>query len=411
MGAGLVIVGGSYGGMQIAVSAREHGYAEPITLVTDEPLLPYDRPPLSKGLLLGKVAPPQLTLRPQSYYDENAIALRLGTRAERIDRAARRVETAAGAIPYDRLALATGCRARPLPGLGTIDGVVSLRSLADAEALKARLPDVAAAVIIGGGFIGLEVASALATLGKEVVVVEALPRVIARALSPTVSEFLERSHAAKGVRILLGTAVEEVVTAERRIRGVRCTDGRTYPADLALVAIGALPNLELAAAAGLPCGNGIVVDEHAATADPAIVAAGDCTFHPDPLVGGMIRLESVQNATDQAKTAGAAVAGASVPYRAVPWFWSDQYEIRLQIVGYPQLSDRHALRGSVEEGKFALFHFAAGRLVAVETINSAANHMLGRRLIAARTPVTPEQIADPAVDLRSLLRGAASAAG
>ncbi len=409
MSAGLVIVGGSYAASQIAVSAREHGYAAPVRILSDEPCLPYQRPPLSKGFLFGKVSEAALPIRGEAFYREAAIEVRLGTRVASIDRARRVVETADGQqFAYGRLALALGTHARHLPVPGAdLDRVATLRTLADACRLREQALEGESVVIIGGGFIGLEVASALTLLGKRVTIVEAQERLLARAVAPQLSAFLAEIHARKGVRIRLNMTVRVIEGDRGRACAVVCADGERLDADLVLIAAGAAPNTELARAAGLACDDGIVVDRFARTSDPDIVAAGDCTRHPNAFADAPVRLESVQNALDQAKTAGATVAGVDRPYDAVPWFWSDQYDLKLQMVGLAAGHDQTVVRGSIADGKFSVVYLRGGRLIAVDSVNRPMDHIVGRRLVAARALVTAEQAADASFDLRKLAGAAA----
>ena len=404
MSDGLVIVGGSYAAMQIAASARETGYAEPIRLVSEEPILPYQRPPLSKGYLTGKFAPTALPLRAEAFYRDHRIDTLLGRRVEALDLAARHITLAGGErLPFKRLALATGTRPRKLPVPGAdLDGVLFLRSLADADRLRDRLGGAGDIVVIGGGFIGLEFASVAATLGKSVTVVEAQERLLMRGVSPKMAAFLTEVHRSRGVSVRLRLSVQEIRGANGRVQSVVCGDGETLPADLVLVAIGVVPNTELAELAGLACQDGLVVDRFARAADSRVVAAGDCTRHPSAFAGQKLRLESVQNAIDQAKTAGATLAGQEKPYESVPWFWSDQYELKLQMVGLVHGYDRHVVRGSLERRRFSIFYFRGDRLVAIDSINRAADHMLGRNLLALDRSPTPEQAADENFDLQTL---------
>jgi 3-phenylpropionate/trans-cinnamate dioxygenase ferredoxin reductase subunit len=288
-----------------------------------------------------------------------------------------------------------------------LDGVVSLRSLADARALRERIGGVSSAVVIGGGFIGLEVAAGFASSTKRVTVIESQARLLERSTTPPFSDYVAGLHRTKGVALKLGVRPEKIVGVNGRVQSVRCDDGTVVPADIVVVAIGIVPNVELASAAGLPCDNGIVVDRFTRTADPAILAAGDCTWHPNPFAGASIRLESVQNAVDQARVAGACVAGDTRPYEAVPWFWSDQFDCKLQMSGLSRGSDRHAVRGSLEEGRFSLFHFRSGRLIAVESANRPADQIVARKLIGGNVPITPEEVSDPSVDLSALVRSSA----
>lgn len=399
----LVVVGASYAGVGIVASAREAGFTGRIALVGDETELPYQRPPLSKGFLLGKAAA-NLPLKAESFYTEAQIDFIAGRRAAAIDRQARRILLDDGtALGFGQLALTTGARAAVLrcPGVER-DGVVSLRSLGDARALSERLGTARSVVIIGGGFIGLEVASAAITLGRQVTVVEAGPRLIGHAVAPEISAFMQSVHEGHGVAIRPATRVERVEGEGGKVAAVVCADGSRLPCDLVLAAVGAVPNTELAVAAGLNVEDGIVVDEFCRTSDPAIFAAGDCTSHPNVFAGRRLRLSSVQNAHDQGRTAGSAIAGRPEPYRAVPWFWSDQYDVKLQMVGLATGNGPAILRGSIEDGRFSLFRYDGERLAAIESINRPADHMMGRRLIAAGRWPTPEQAADPGFDLRAL---------
>ncbi|HEV7257653.1 MAG TPA: FAD-dependent oxidoreductase [Bosea sp. (in: a-proteobacteria)] len=399
----LVVIGASYAGVGVAGAAREAGFSGRIALVGDETELPYQRPPLSKGFLLGK-AGANLPLKAASFYEEAGIAFIAGRRAVALDRQARQVLLDDGsALRFGTLALTTGARAAALrcPG-AELDGVVTLRSIEDAQALSERLGAAAAIVIIGGGFIGLEAASAAIALGKQVSVVEAGTRLIGHAVSPEISAYMHRIHAGHGVTIRLATKVERIEGKDGKATAVLCDDGTRLACDLVLSAVGAVPNTELAAAAGLAVEDGIVVDDFCRTSDPAIFAAGDCTSHPNVFAGRRLRLSSVQNAHDQGRAAGGTIAGKPEAYRSVPWFWSDQYDVKLQMVGLANGGSTDILRGSVEDGRFSLFRYEGDRLAAIESINKPADHMMGRRLIAAGRWPTPEQAADPGFDLRSL---------
>jgi 3-phenylpropionate/trans-cinnamate dioxygenase ferredoxin reductase subunit len=402
---GLIIVGGCHAGIQAAATAREAGYAERIILVTDDTDPPYQRPPLSKGFLLGKVDRDALALRADAFYAENRIELILGTRVAAIDRGSRRVTTTEGRhLPFNRLILATGARPRSLPILGVeLDGVLVLRSLGDATLLRDRLHEAASVAVIGGGFIGLEIAAVAVQLGKAVTVLEMQDRILPRAASPALSDYMAALHRRGGVRLVLEAGVARILGEGGRAVAVETADWTRHPADLVVVAIGIQPNDELAAAAGLACRDGIVVDVLARTSDRAILAAGDCTRHPSPFAAEKLRLESVQNALDQAKTAGAAVAGLKKPYEAVPWFWSDQYETKLQIAGLHHGHDAFAIRGDPEEGRFSIFYLRDGVVIAVDSLNRPADHMLARRLVAARARLTRAEAADPGFDLKSRL--------
>lgn len=407
---GIVIVGAGQGGFQAAASLREAGYEGRLTLVGDEPGLPYQRPPLSKAYMKGDAGIEQIELRPAAFYADHKVEL-VNARAVAIDRAARRLVLEDGqALAYEHLILATGARNRPLPVPGReLAGVFYLRSRADADALKARLEGARRVVVIGAGFIGLEFAAVARALGHEVTVIEAAPRPLARAVSPDMSAFFAQAHAAMGTTLLLGAGVIGLAGENGHVTGVETTDGAVHPADFVLVGIGVVPNVELAAEAGLEVANGIVVDAHLATADPAISALGDAVAYPSRFAGGSTRLESVQNAVDQARslahrlTGKLSPTGEPVPFDAVPWFWSDQADLKLQIVGLAGPADSSVLRGDPASRRFSVFRFREGVLTAIESVNRPADHMLGRRLLAGTPALTPEQAGDEGFELKSLL--------
>ncbi|MBR0873214.1 FAD-dependent oxidoreductase [Bradyrhizobium tropiciagri] len=404
---GLLIIGASYAGVQAALTARDAGYSQPITMVCDEDWLPYQRPPLSKDFLLGRTSEQNLVLRDNAFFENKQIELVLGHRAVGLDLGTRRVTLERGNdLAFDQLVFATGSRARriAIPG-ADLDGVCYLRSASDAIELKARLAAAAEIVIVGGGFIGLEVAASAAKLGKKATVVEASSRLLERAVSPIVSDFLLDTHLQAGVDIRLNEVVASFEGASPRVTGVVLDSGVNIRADLVLVGIGGIANDELARTAGLNCTNGIVVDEHGRSAMPDIFAAGDCANHFNRFCESWIRLESVQNAQDQAKAAGLAIAGSQGPYESVPRFWSDQYDVKLQIVGLAGKYDRKAVRGSVDAGKFSVFYYRDDRLVAVDSINRPGDQMAARRLIARGVSPSPEQAEDPSFDLKSLVTG------
>lgn len=405
MAAGTLIIGAGQGGYQVAASLREAGYAEPVTIVGDEPALPYQRPPLSKAYLLGETTAERLMLRPQSYYEKHAIAVLTGDKAVAIDRAARRVTLASGrTLAYDHLVLATGAQNRKLPVRGAeADGVLYLRTLADADAIKARFHSAQKIVVAGAGFIGLELAAVASKFGKEVTVVEALARCMSRAVTPVVSQFFAEAHAAWGNRLMLEARIAGIETAGGRVTGVSTADGRTIPADLVLVGIGIVPETGLAAAAGLTLDNGIAVDGRLVTSDPAISAVGDCASFPDAASGRRIRLESVQNAVDQGRCVAARLTGKAADYAAIPWFWSDQRELKLQMVGLTAGCERTVVRGDLAARAFSVFCFTGDRLIGIESVNRAADHMFGRRLLGAGQSIAPEEAADPAFDFKARL--------
>ena len=399
---GLVIVGGSYAGVQAATTARELGYADAITMISDEDVLPYQRPPLSKSFLTGEMDEARLILRGEKYFAARHIDLRLKRRAVEIDKVGRKVLLDDGtALACDHVLIATGSRARALPVVEPDAAVLYLRSLADARELKQRLIGCSEFIVIGGGFIGLEAAASARKLGKKVTVIESLPRLIQRALSATVSDFLLKTHRAHGVDVRLGTAVNKVVR-NGAMTEVQCTDAN-ITGDLVLIGIGGVPNAELAEGAGIACDNGIIVDEVGRSGLPFLLAAGDCAAFEAPFASRRLRLESVQHAQDQAKAVGAFVAGQHHPYNSVPRFWSDQYEFKLQMVGFAEGDVTPAIRGSLEEGKFSVFLYRDGKLIAVDSVNRPADQLIARALIAAGVSPSPAQAADLSFDLKTLV--------
>lgn len=399
-----VIVGAGQAGLQIAETLRRGGFEGELLLLGDEPSLPYQRPPLSKKYLLNEVAAARLLFRPAEHFAKLKVEVRLDTHVARIERATRELVLADGShVAYDRLALTTGARVRQLSVPGAADSrVCYLRGLADAERIRVQLAAARRVAIIGGGFIGLEVAAIARHLGKEVTVIEAQSRVLQRVVAPAISRFFHTLHTGYDVRILLEQQVNHLERAAECTTAVT-DDGTRVAADLIVVGIGVVPNVELADAAGLICEAGIVVDEFACTSDPEIVAAGDCTRHRNLLYALPHRLESVQNAVDQAKVAVGTLLGAPVAYAQVPWFWSDQYEVKLQIAGIATGYDDLVLRGVPGDGSFSAFYFAGERVIAVDSINRPAEHMAARKLIAAGGRCTKAQVADLATDLKSIL--------
>ena len=416
MTAGLLIIGASYAGMQLADAARAKGYAGPITLLGDEAAAPYQRPPWSKGLLLGKQTPEGLTIRAPAYFEEQRIALRLQSTAVAIDRGARQVTLHNGEVlAYEWLVLATGARSRPLqvPG-GDLPGVHGLRSLDDALAIDAMARSARRVCVIGGGFIGLETASALRTRGLDVDVIEAGAQLLGRVVPPEISEHFARLHAQQGVQLHCGASVQALQAGpDGRVAAVLLADGRRLACDAVVVGIGVLANDELAQAAGLPCEQGVLVDACGRTPDPWVLAAGDCARFPNPYGADPaqpLRLESIQAANDLARAAASVIAGQPAPYQAVPWFWSDQYASKLQIAGLGLPGDARVLRGSPDEGRFSLFLLRAGRVVCVHSINRPAEHLLARKLIESRVQASAAALADPDFALKSLLDSSPAAA-
>lgn len=401
----IVVVGAGHAAGQLCASLRSGGFEGEILLIGEEGYLPYQRPPLSKTYLAGELTEDRLLFRPEDFYGKNRISTRLGTRAVSIDRAERSLQLDDGdTVTYTGLALTTGARVRRLPLPGTdLAGVHYLRNIADVNRIRSGLDAVRDIVVIGGGFIGLEVAAVCSKMGKNVTVLEMQDRLMPRVVSPTVSAFYRQAHERHGVRIVTAAQVSKLAGASGKLAGVHCAGGGEYAAQMAIVGIGVIPNTELAEAAGLQCDNGIVVDESARTTDAAIVAAGDCTYHPNALIGARLRLESVQNALDQAKTAAASLIGKQRPYRQIPWFWSDQYDLKLQMVGISAGYDREVVRGELSASQFSVFYFKDSRLIAVDSVNRPADHMLSRKLLGEGKGPTPEQTADTSFDLKALL--------
>jgi len=401
MGRQLVIVGASYAGVTLAATARELGFDGSIVLLGDEAHMPYQRPPLSKGLLSGKADPGGMWLKSPAFFRELEIGLRTSCRVGEIDRRAGCVVTQDhGRIAYDALALATGARCRELQCEGAqLEGILYLRTLDDAQAMLARMPGAERIVVIGGGFIGLEVAASLAVLGKRVEVIEAATRPMARVVHPVTSAFFQQLHAERGVRIHTGMRLQGIEGRDGRVAGVALSDGRVLECDLVVAGVGVVPNDGLAAACGLDVDNGVVVDAHACSSDAAIVAAGDCARYPNPWARGAVRLESVQSANDLARTAAATVCGRPAPYSAVPWFWSDQYDCKLQMAGIADGCNRYVLRGAPQDGAFSVFCFRDEELLAVESVNRMRDHMAARKLLAGRAALKDAWIKDSGFDL------------
>lgn len=400
----VIIVGAGHGGYQVAASLRPAGFAGRVCLINDEAHLPYQRPPLSKAYIKGSAGPESLMFRPEKFYQDQKIELIAG-RAMSIDRAARKLLLASGeTLDYGHLVLATGARNRllDLPNANLAD-VKYLRILDESEALRRIMPSKTRAVIIGAGFIGLEFAATARIKGLEVDVLELAPRVMARAVTAEVSEYFQARHRAAGIRIHLGVQATSIEAENGKVTGVSLSDGRHLPADLVVVGVGVLPNIELAAEAGLPVAAGIIVDEYLATADPDISAIGDCALFASPRFGGSLRLESVQNATDHARCLAGRLTGDKKPYDGHPWFWSDQGDDKLQIAGLTTGYDRVVLRGSPANKAFSAFCYNGDKLLGIESINRAGDHMFGRRLQAMDRSITPEQAADESFDLKSAL--------
>ncbi|MFG1266551.1 FAD-dependent oxidoreductase [Xanthobacter sp. DSM 14520] len=388
MSAPVVIVGAGQAAAQAVTSLKAEGYAGDIIVIGDEPYLPYQRPPLSKAYLGDEMTEDRLELKAPKFYADAGAELRLATRVARLLPSEKAVELADGSrLAYGALLIATGTRARALPVPGAeLAGLFSIRSIDDVKHFRASAVPGAKLVIIGGGYIGLEVAAKAKKLGLEVTVVEGQPRLLARVACATISDFARTLHEGNGVTILTGMGVARLVGTER-VTGVELADGRVLPADLVLSAVGAMPNAELASEAGLVLENGIRVDEATRTSAPDIYAAGDVASFPSRLYGRRVRLESVQNAIDQAKAAAKAITGGGVVYDPIPWFWSDQYDVKLQIAGLLDGCERTETEGDVAAGRFCVRYFAGDRLLAVCSVNDPKSHMLARKALATPPPV------------------------
>ena len=397
----ILIIGGGQAGAQAIDTLRREGFKGRLVLVSDEPYLPYQRPPLSKKFLAGELAAERLPFRHQTFYDEHRVELKLGIRATRLDPAARRVALATGEeIIYDRLLLCLGAASRQLTCPGAdLPGVHYLRGIADVPKIQAGLKQGARAVIIGGGYIGLETAATARHMGCAVTVLEMADRVMNRVVAATVSEYFAREHRAQGVKIVCNTRVVRLA-GDTQVGRVVCADGSTYDADLLIVGVGAVANMQLAADAGLACENGIVVDEYCRTSDSAIYAAGDCTYHPSLRFDMRVRLESVDNAFEQAKAAALNILERPTVHDRVPWFWSDQFDNKLLIVGLSQGHDQQVTRGDPATRSFTVCYLKGGELLAVEAINHSRDYIAARKLIADRARPDVNKLADPLVALK-----------
>ncbi len=406
----ILIVGAGQAAIQAMDTLRRKGFNGSLTLVGEEPCLPYQRPPLSKKFLSGAIERDRLLIRPQSFYVEHRVQTHLGRRAERIDRQARTVRLDDGTVlPYDALLLATGSRPRRITAPGAeLEGVHILRNIADVERIRADLAWERRLVIVGAGYIGLEVAATAREMGIEVTVLEQADRVMSRVTCPEVSSFYEAEHKRHGVRIICGAQVRALEGGggghPHRVRAVLCEDGSAHEADAVLVGIGVSACDELAQEAGLECANGIVVDQHCRTSDPNIYAAGDCTNYPNIHYGKRVRLESVDNAFEQATSAALNMLGMPTPHDKVPWFWSDQYDLKMVIVGLSQGHDEVVIRGSPASRSFSACYLRGGELLAVDTVNAPKDQMAARKLVAARATMDRAKLAEPSIPLKDCLK-------
>ncbi|WP_309644160.1 FAD-dependent oxidoreductase [Phenylobacterium sp.] len=400
----VVILGAGHAGGTAAALLRQYGHTGPITLVGEEPIPPYQRPPLSKAWLKGEADADSLALKPLEFYAEHDIDFRPNTRAVKLAREAKQVTLSSGdVVAYDFLIIATGARAIKLPVEGAhLAGLLELRTAADAEILKATIGPGKRLAVVGGGYIGLEAAASGRALGAEVVVIEREARLLARVACEALSTFFLEVHKKHEVTFELGATVAGFEGANGHVTGVKLADGRVIACDAALIGVGATPNDEIARDAGLDTARGIVVDLEARTADKSIFAIGDVAHRPMPIYDRMFRMESVPNALEQAKQAAAAIVGRAPPAGEVPWQWSDQYDLKLQIAGYAFDVDRILLRGDPASGKFAVFHLKGDQVQSVEAINSPPEFMMGKMLIANRKPVDLDKLADPSVSMKEV---------
>lgn len=401
----ILIVGAGQAAIQAIDTLRRKGFSGQLTLVGEEPWLPYQRPPLSKKYLSGAMEREKLLIRPQSFYQDHRVQTHLGRRALEIDRQRRSVRLDDGtAVGYDALLLATGSAPRHIPAPGAnLAGVHLLRNIADVERIRADLASARSLVIIGAGYIGLEVAGTAREMGLAVTLLEQTNRVLSRVTAPQISAFYESEHTTQGVRVICGAEVRALEGSQGRVRTVVCEDGSAHEADMVLVGIGVGPRDDLAQAAGLDCLNGIVVDQHCRTSDPNIYAAGDCTSHPSIHYGRHVRLESVDNAFEQASSAALNILGMPTPHDKVPWFWSDQYDLKMIIVGLSQGYDEAITRGSPASRSFSVCYLREGELIAVDTVNAPKDQMAARKLVAARARPDRAKLAEPDIPLRDCL--------
>ncbi len=397
----IVIVGAGHAAGQASASLRQEGFEDEIIIIGDEAHIPYQRPPLSKAYLSGEQGIERVYLRPEKFYQDKNVTVKVNTSVTAIDTGAKTVTTDAGeTIAYEKLLIATGGRVRKLQIPGSdLAGIHYLRTIADVDAIKGDFGEGKKLVIVGGGYIGLEVASVAVKYGLEVHVLEMEERILQRVTTPEMSRFYHQLHSGRGVHIHTATMVSGF-SGDGHVSAVECGD-QSFPADLVIVGIGIIPNTEVAEAAGIECDNGIVVDDHCRTSAPDVYAAGDCTNHPNPLLDRRLRLESVPNAMEQARVAAANMTGGDKIYASIPWFWSDQYELKLQMVGFSSDGDTQVIRGDMDANEFAVFYLKDGRVVAADAVNSPKEFMICKQLIGKA--VDAAALADPDTDLKSLI--------
>jgi len=401
----VLIVGAGHGGAQAAIALRQGKFEGSIAIIGDEPELPYERPPLSKEYLAGDKSFDRILIRQPAFWQEREVTMLPGRRVVAVDPAAHRVTTVDGAaIGYGKLIWATGGQARRLSCQGhDLAGVHTVRTRADADRMIAELPEVTNAVVIGGGFIGLEAAAVLAKFGKKVTLLEALERVMARVAGPELSNFYQNEHRAHGVDVRLGVAVT-AIEGDGKVTGVRLADGNVVPADLVVVGIGIIPAVEPLIAAGAEGGNGVRVDAQCRTSLPDIFAVGDCALHANRFAAGAeVRLESVQNATDQATVAAKTILGENVSYEATPWFWSNQYDLKLQTIGLSIGYDQSVVRGDPATRSFSVIYLRQGKVIALDCVNATKDYVQGRKLVETGAVIDPARLADMTVPLKEMI--------
>lgn len=404
--AGVVIIGAGHGGEAVASFLRQFGYEGRIVLLSDEKELPYHRPPLSKGWLKGETDAGGAALRDREYFEKRKIELRLSVRVDALDPSRKELRLSDGShLNYDKLVIATGSRALipPIPGIDTT-GVLALRTARDASLLRTSLGNCQNVAIVGGGYIGLEVAATAIAMGKSTTVIEREPRLLARSASSQLADFFARYHRERGVSIMLGETVTAIESDGSRLCALRTDSGKRVDCDVALIGVGAVPNSELASEAGLACENGIIVDLDARTSDKDVFAIGDVTQRPVSPYGFRARLESVANAVEQARQAACAIVLKDTPKAEVTWNWSDQYDVKFQVAGLPVEAVKAVVRGNIDEAKFSIFHLnSENRVQQVEAVNAPGDFMLGKKLIASRSDVDPARLEDLSVPLKDLL--------
>ena len=409
----VLIVGAGHGGAQAAIALRQRKFAGTIAIIGEEPEIPYERPPLSKDYFSGEKSFERILIRPAAFWEERDVAMLTGQRVVTVDPDAHSVTTAAGeTIGYGELIWATGGHARKLTCTGhDLIGVHSVRTRADVDKMMGELATTTRVVVIGGGYIGLEAAAVLAKLGKQVTVLEALDRVLARVAGEPLSRFYEAEHRAHGVDVRLGVKVECIEETDGRVAGVRLADGEIVEAEMVIVGIGIVPAVEPLVAAGARAGNGVAVDEHGRTSLPHIFAIGDCAMHANAFAKGLpIRLESVQNANDLATTVARAITGDEEPYNSVPWFWSNQYDLRLQTVGLSSGHDATVTRGDIASRSFSIVYLKQGHVVALDCVNAVKDYVQGKALVVGRVAADPQLLSDPETPLKSIIPASPAAA-